>query len=59
MAELADQIGVAEATVFYWERGSKPRKPTHRAAYASLLRSWAEHLADGVVELTSHEGAAS
>lgn len=45
LAEVAAQVGVAEATVHYWEAaGAKPRKLEHRLAYEALLREWASRL---------------
>jgi hypothetical protein len=50
LAQLANSVGVSPVACHYWERGAVPRRPAHRAAYASLLRSWAEQLSDGVSE---------
>jgi hypothetical protein len=50
LAQLADAVGVSVAATHYWERGAVPRRAADRAAYASLLRAWAEQLCGGLSE---------
>lgn len=54
LAELAESLGVATATCFYWERGAQPRSTVHRNAYRELLREWANELSSGIETLSSN-----
>jgi transcriptional regulator with XRE-family HTH domain len=59
LAELAADVGVAEATVFYWERGASPRRPAHRHQYMSLLAKWAEELIPQISSATRNPAGES